>query len=78
MIGKDMAVRVIFTTVFGLVGLVVGTGTGIVGGLFGAIAGKWLFIAIGSMFGLFAGPDLSRAPRWLRQRVGRPLGHRER
>lgn len=43
---------------FGLLGFVAGAGTGIVGGIFGAIAGVSLFTVIGIIYGWSAGPDI--------------------
>ncbi|MCF1485644.1 hypothetical protein FS800_26520 [Agrobacterium vitis] len=43
---------------FGLLGLIVGSGTGIVGGFFSAVAGVGVFTTIGIVYGLSAGPDI--------------------
>jgi uncharacterized protein YcfJ len=46
-------------------GSMVGGGTGIVGGFFGAVAGVLVFTAIGAAWGWSAGPDLARlVQRW--------------
>ena len=44
---------------FGLLGFFGGAGTGIVGGIFGAIAGVSLFTVIGAIYGWSAGPDIA-------------------
>jgi hypothetical protein len=44
---------------------IVGGGTGIVGGIFGAIAGVLVFTIIGAFWGWSAGPDLAQTiKRW--------------
>ena len=45
--------------VFSLLGFFAGAGTGIVGGIFGAIAGVSLFTIIGAIYGWSAGPDIA-------------------
>jgi hypothetical protein len=45
---------------FGLVGAIFGWTSGIVGTVVGAMAGWWLFLGFGAIFGLFAGPDIRR------------------
>lgn len=57
--------RIIGTVAGGIVGAILGTGTGIVGGAFGAVAGFAVFTTIGVVWGFSAGPDLARAlARW--------------
>ena len=53
-----MKFRLIGAVVFGVVGLLLGTGTEITGGIFGAISGVGGFIVLGLLLGLLAGPDL--------------------
>lgn len=56
----------ILSSLFGaFLGFLVGGGTGIVGGVFGAVAGVMVFMTIGAAWGWSAGPDLMRAiDRW--------------
>ena len=56
---KSIKQRVIGALVFGLLGFFGGAGTGIVGGIFGAIAGVSLFTVIGAIYGWSAGPDIA-------------------
>ena len=49
----------------GLLGLAFGSGTGIVG-LFGGVAGVFVFTPIGAIWGFSAGPDIARfISNWL-------------
>lgn len=60
-----MKTRLIGTAFGGVVGFLVGAGTGIVGGPFGAVAGVTVFTVGGAIWGFSAGPDLVRAiNRW--------------
>lgn len=52
----------------GIIGLFIGHGTGIVGGLFGAIPGISVFAFGGAVWGFSAGPDLVRAVLCFRSR----------
>lgn len=57
--------RIIGATLGGTIGFLVGSGTGIVGGPFVAMAGVVVFTAIGIGWGLSAGPDLvDRVREW--------------
>ena len=56
---KSTRSRLIGALVFGLIGFLSGAGTGIVGGIFGAIAGAGLFTTIGIVYGWSAGPDVA-------------------
>lgn len=57
--------RIAGTVGGGLLGLILGDGTGIVGGVFGGIAGASVFMFIGAIWGFSAGPDLARqVDRW--------------
>ena len=53
-----MTFRLIGAVVFGVIGWLLGTGTEIVGGIFGAISGVGVFIVLGLLLGLLVGPDL--------------------
>jgi len=53
-----MKARIIGLIFFGIVGLLIGSGTGIVGGVFGAVAGLFIFGVIGAIYGWSAGPDI--------------------
>ena len=60
-----MRFRILGVIAGGVLGAIVGTGTGIVGGPFGAVAGFSVFTIIGVLWGLSAGPDLARQiERW--------------
>jgi len=60
-----MKIRVLGSVVGGTLGFFVSAGTGIVGGIFGAIAGVLVFTGIGAAWGWSAGPDLVQAvQRW--------------
>lgn len=64
-----MNARVIGAVCFGALGFFAGAGTGIVGGLFGAVAGVSVFTTIGVLYGISAGPDIaSAAARWRRSK----------
>lgn len=57
--------RVSGSLVGGAIGFFLGAGTGIVGGVFGAVAGVFVFTIIGAAWGWSAGPDLMQAvQRW--------------
>ncbi len=47
-----------------LAGALLGGGTGIVGGVFGATAGAPIFMTIGAVCGFCAGGDIARAIHW--------------
>ncbi|NQY82788.1 MAG: hypothetical protein HRT36_07255 [Alphaproteobacteria bacterium] len=57
-----MTFRLIGAVVFGFIGWLLGTGTVIAGSVFGAvdsaISGAGVFIVLGLLLGLFAGPDI--------------------
>lgn len=58
--------RIFGAVIGGTIGFLVGSGTGIVGGPFVAMAGVLVFTAIGIGWGISAGPDLSDKVRaWL-------------
>lgn len=57
---RDMKARIIGLIAFGMLGLLLGSGTGIVGGVFGAVAGLFVFGAIGAVYGWSAGPDIAK------------------
>lgn len=57
---SDMKTRMIGLVAFGMLGLLLGSGTGIVGGVFGAVAGLFVFGAIGAVYGWSAGPDIAK------------------
>lgn len=60
-----MKVRVIGTIAGGLLGSIIGAGTGIVGGPFGAMAGASVFTVGGAVWGFSAAPDVVRTiSRW--------------
>ena len=60
-----MKSRVMGSLVGGTIGFFAGAGTGIVGGVFGAIAGVLVFTTIGIGWGWSAGPDLVHTfKRW--------------
>lgn len=63
-----MKTRVLGSLVGGAIGFIVGAGTGIVGGIFGAIAVVLFFTVIGVAWGWSAGPDLAQAIQRLRRR----------
>lgn len=64
-----MQERIIGAVVFGLLGFfLLGAGTGIVGGPFGAVAGASVFGTIGMIYGWSAGPDLAAFIRKRRSR----------
>lgn len=56
----------ILSSLFGaFLGFMIGGGTGIVGGVFGAVAGVMVFTTIGAAWAWSAGPDLVKAiKRW--------------
>ena len=63
-----MKERLIGGAIFAFVGFLVGSGTGIVGGPFGAIAGVFVFTIIGAAWGWSAGPDIVRLVlRWTKR-----------
>ncbi len=63
-----MRARVLGAAAGGVLGAIVGTGTGIVGGPFGAVAGFSVFTVIGALWGLSAGPDIAnQLSRWWRK-----------
>ena len=51
--------RIVGSVVGAVVGALVGTGTGIVGGPFGAMAGLAVFTIGGAIYGWSAGPDIA-------------------
>ena len=53
-----MTFRLIGVVVFGVIGWLLGTGTEIVGGVFGTISGVGVFIVLGLLLGFLVGPDL--------------------
>lgn len=55
-----MNARILGAVVGGVIGFLVGSGTGIVGGPFVAVAGVSVFCAIGVFWGLSAGPDFAK------------------
>lgn len=55
-----MKARIIGAIAFGTIGLLLGSGTGIVGGVFGAVAGLFVFGGIGVVYGCSAGPDIQK------------------
>ncbi len=60
-----MKSRVSGSLIGGTIGFFAGAGTGIVGGVFGAIAGVFIFTAIGVAWGWSAGPDVVHTlQRW--------------
>jgi uncharacterized protein YcfJ len=60
-----MKARVLGSIVGAAIGFIVGGGTGIVGGIFGARAGVLVFTIIGAFWGWSAGPDLAQTiKRW--------------
>lgn len=53
----------------GSAGAMIGAGTGIVGGPFGAVAGMTVFAVGGALWGFSAGPDAERQiSRWREKR----------
>jgi hypothetical protein len=57
--------RFIGSAILAIIGLLVGSGTGIVGGAFGAVAGVFVFMIIGAAWGWSAGLDIMHvARRW--------------
>jgi len=56
---KSLRKRVIGAAIGGLAGLIFGSGTGIVGLPFGAIAGWPLFLVLGAVIGFFSATDIS-------------------
>lgn len=60
--------RVVGGTTGGIIGFLVGSGTGIVGGPFVAVAGVFVFTLIGIGWGLSAGPDIADKLRALRSK----------
>lgn len=56
-----MKTRILSSLVGAFLGFMVGGGTGIVGGVFGSVAGVMVFTTIGAAWGWSAGPDLVRA-----------------
>lgn len=60
-----MKSRVLGSLAGAAIGFMIGSGTGIVGGVFGAKAGVLIFTAIGAVWGWSAGPDLVKLiQRW--------------
>lgn len=57
---SDIKVRIIGLVAFGMLGLLLGSGTEIVGGVFGAVAGLFVFSVIGAIYGWSAGPDIAK------------------
>ncbi len=55
-----MRLRILGAALFGLVGFACGAGTGIVGGVFGSVAGASVFTILGAVYGWSAGPDIWR------------------
>lgn len=53
-----MNARGVGAAIGAIIGFVVGSGSGIVGGAFGAVAGVFIFVPMGMIWGLSAGPDL--------------------
>ena len=54
-----MKARILGTIGGAMLGLFVGSGTGIVGGVFGGIAGATIFMVGGAAWGFSAGPDVA-------------------
>lgn len=54
--------------IFSILGLLAGSGTGIVGGVFGAIAGVGVFAVIGAIYGWSTGPDIAALISRLRRK----------
>tara|TARA_R110002072_G_scaffold107672_1_gene234008 strand:- start:246 stop:452 length:207 start_codon:yes stop_codon:yes gene_type:complete len=65
-----MKARLIGVLVGVLAGAVIGGGTGIVGGPFGAVAGASIFMIGGGLWGFSAGPDVARQIDKWRSRKG--------
>lgn len=60
-----MKARIVGVITGGSAGAMIGAGTGIVGGPFGAIAGMTVFAVGGAIWGFSAGPDAERQiARW--------------
>lgn len=60
-----MTARAIGTICGAALGFLIGAGTGIVGGPFGAMAGVLVFTTGGAIWGFSAGPDLAlQINRW--------------
>lgn len=60
-----MKTRILGSLIGAFTGFLIGGGTGIVGGVFGAIAGVLVFTTIGAAWGWSAGPDVARTvQRW--------------
>lgn len=67
-----MKARIVGLIVFGLVGFLLGAGTGIVGGVFVGVPGVFVFTILGAIYGLSGGPDIARCLRrfstvWMRK-----------
>ena len=56
---QKMKYRAAGAAIGGFVGFLIGTGTGIVGGPFGATAGVTIFSLVGVGWGISAGPDVA-------------------
>ncbi len=65
-----MLARIVGTICGVVLGGMIGAGTGIVGGPFGALAGVTVFIVGGGIWGFSAGPDLARQFQKWRSRKG--------
>jgi len=65
-----MIARVIGTACGAILGAMIGSGTGIVGGPFGAVAGASIFTIGGAIWGFSAGPDIVGQFRKWRSRKG--------
>lgn len=63
-----MKTRLMGVVVGGAIGFLIGTGTGIVGGPFGAVAGLFVFTLIGVGWGFSAAADIARVIARLRSR----------
>ena len=63
--GMTMKARILGSLGGMILGALLGSGTGIVGGVFVAVAGASVFMLIGAAWGLSAGPDVARIlGRW--------------
>ncbi len=65
-----MRARIAGVMVGVILGALIGGGTGIVGGPFGAVAGASIFMIGGGIWGFSAGPDLARQLQKWRSKKG--------
>lgn len=65
-----MKARIVGVAIGVVAGAIIGGGTGIVGGPFGAVAGASVFMIGGGIWGFSAGPDVARQVEKWRSKKG--------